>query len=133
MAEYGKDLTLLDGFPPLFTLTEGPALVVQAIFRRWTTSPTTTAGVRIYKSQCRDLRALLGARFDRTTLSGWELDLAQIAKADERVDDCIAKITGTQSTKLLVLRSQIKTLGTTATLVIPFDSFVPEVDLGDVV
>jgi len=128
--EYGKDLTLLDGFPPLFTLTEGPGLVVQAVFRRWTTDPASTAGRRIYKSECRDVRKLLGARFDQTTLRGWELDLSQIAQVDERVDDCTVVITGSQPLKLLTLRSQIKTLGTTATLVIPFDTFSPEVLLG---
>lgn len=130
MPDYGKDLTLLTGFPALFTLTEGPGLVVQAVYRRWTTSPATTAGQRIYKSQCRDLRSLLGARFDQTTLAGWERDLAEIAKADERVDDCTVKIDGSQPQKLLTLRSLIKTLGTTASLVIPFDTFSPEVLLG---
>lgn len=128
MADYGRDLSLLDGLSAQFPLLEGPGLVVQAVYRRWTTDPASTAGRRIYQSQCRDIRRLLGARFDALTLAGWEHDLAFVAKVDQRVDACAVTLQDARQT--LTLRSQIKTLGTTATLVIPFDTFSPEVRLG---
>lgn len=126
-ASYGQDLSLVQGFPQLFPTLEGSALVLQAVYRRWTTPPDTEAGRRIYGSQCRDIRQLMAMRFDGAILAGWESDLAEIARHDDRVDACTVTLTGSKSTKTLTLTALITVGQVTSTLVIPFDTFEPEI------
>lgn len=129
MSALGTDLTLLDaGFAPLFTTVSGPLLVVQAIYRRWTTDPATAAGARIYKGLSRDLRRLLGLRFSDTTLASWARDLADVARADTRVDDVQVSFS-TVGRTIISLRAEIKVTGQQVTLVIPFADFSPSVVL----
>ena len=133
MIDWGTDLSLLDSLPASFPLIGpgDPRLVINAVYRRWTTDPNSEAGRRIYASQCRDVRQLLGARFDRAFLAGWERDLAETAKADDRVGGVVATLTPSSDRKVLTLRAAITVGTTTSTLILPITSpLLPEVTIG---
>ena len=128
-ANYGADLTLVDAFDPLFPQQDAgdPHTVVYAIFRRWTTDPASEAGRRIYGSKCRDLRQLLLSRVDQAILAAWESGLAETAKQDDRCAGCRVAIAATKQLRVTSLRAQIQTADGPFTLVIPFDTFTPQV------
>ena len=133
MTDWGTDLMLLDSFPATFTVIGpgDPRLVLYAVYRRWTTSPTSEAGRRIYDSQCRDVHALLGARTSRAILASWEHDLEEVAKVDERVAEVVVKLEPSGDRKVLTLRAAITVGTTTSTLILPITSpLLPEVTIG---
>lgn len=133
MTNWGTDLSLLDSFPATFPVIGpgSPRLVVEAVYRRWTTSPTSEAGRRAYESQCRDVRQLLGARMDRAILASWEHDLQETAKIDERVADVVVTLRQSSDRKILTLRAAITVGTTTSTLILPITSpLLPEVTIG---
>jgi hypothetical protein len=124
MTDWGTDLLLVDAFPATFPLLGpgDPRLVVHAVFRRWTTDPNSEAGRRIYAGKCRDVRQLLGARFDRAILAGWERDLVETAREDDRVGGAVAQLAPSSDRKVLTLRAQIAVGASTSTLILPITS-----------
>lgn len=127
--DFGTDFDLgLDGFDSQFTLVTGARLVINNVLRRWTTGEETTAGVRIYQGRCRDIRRLLASRFDRARLVALGQELGELAKDDERVEDCAALLEGDSAGKVIRLRAEVLLVGseTPLRLVLPFDSFKPE-------
>lgn len=131
MSDLGTDFSLgPDGLAPLFPTISGPLLVAQAIYRRWTTSAASEAGRRIYGGECADLRDLLGSRADATTDKGWEQRLRQLARADERVEDCAVTLTRTDSGKRVTVRAQLTISGQAIQMVIALPDLTTEVILG---
>lgn len=126
----GQDLLLLDGFKPLFPQTSGAALVAAALYRRWTTDPASPAGKALYKSACRDLRALLGAQIDPARLVSLTREYQQVAREDERVQDVVCTFELAEEGRKLVFRAMVQCKAGPFTLVVPFDSFIPELRLG---
>lgn len=126
---YGSDFLLLDALDPLFALVSGPQLVLAAVYRRWTTNPDGEDGARIYAGRCRDIRQLLQARYDAAVLTSWQQDLAQLAKDDERVDDCAVIFDQGAQGRTVKMRGNIQPAdgSTPFAFVIPFDTFKPEV------
>lgn len=123
---YGKTLSLLSGFVGTFPLAEGALAVGQGMYRRWTTSENSLAGKRIYKGRCRDIRELLAAQLDTGRLQSYALVLQEIAKEDERVDDVVALISYRATTSVLQLRAHVRCGAGPFALLIPFDTFTPE-------
>ena len=127
MPDYGTTLDLLDAFSPLFPSISGPMVVVQAVYRRWTTDPTSYAGKVVYKSKCRNIKDLLASRMNAGSLASWELDLPRVACYDERVRRCVVTLVGSKALRTLTLEASI-TVGTEDfRMVIPFDTFEPEI------
>lgn len=127
------DLALLTSFPPTFPLlpTTSVRLVLEAFYRRITTDPASEAGRRLYESQCRDVRELLGSRFERAILATWEHDLAEMGRLDERVSAAVCTLTATDR-KTLVLRAELTLAdgATRASLVLPITSdLIPEITI----
>lgn len=108
MADYGRTLSLVDGFAPHFPQVEGGLVVLEAIVRRWTTAPESLAGRRIYQSRCRDVRALLAARLSSDRLASVGADLAQIARSDPRVQDALALVTMSAPDKRMFIRGVLQ-------------------------
>lgn len=123
----GTDFLLLAGFDPLFGTVTGPRLVVAAVYRRHTTDPASAAGVRIYNGECCDLSQLLGSRGNAATDRAWEQRLVRTAKVDDRVDDCTATLTRSDSGKVVSLRELITVSGQQQELVIAFPDLTPEI------
>lgn len=127
--DFGTDMDLgMEGFDPQFTLVTGARLVLNAALRRWTTAEESAAGQRIYKGRCRDIRQLLTARYDQARLVALARALAELAKDDERVEDCAVVIDTEKSGRAVRLRAQVRLVGegTVLNLVLPFDTFTPE-------
>lgn len=124
--EYGQDLLLLDAFGDTFARGSGPALVMAGVYRRWTTDPASVAGQLVYQAQCRDIRHLLGVHYDQARLIGWARELAELAKEDERVDDCAVVFEANPEARVLTLKAAVQpSIGPAFRFVIPFDSFEP--------
>mgnify|MGYP000921006604 CR=1 FL=1 len=129
--DYGTDLLLLDGFGPSLPTASGVRLVAAALYRRWTTDQASVPGRNIYKGQCRDLKALLGAQLQPARLVGLAREYAQVAREDERVADVVCLFEAALEGRKLGFRAQVATKASGPfALVIPFDSFLPEVILG---
>ncbi len=127
--DFGTDFDLaLAGFDSQFTLVTSARLVLNNVLRRWTTGEETTAGQRIYQGRCRDIRRLLASRFDRARLAALGQELGELVKDDERVEDCAALLDGDSAGKVIRLRSEVLLVGSTTPLrlVLPFDTFTPE-------